>query len=146
MGFEIEHKYLVVGDSYRRLAERAVEMRQGYLCREPRRTVRIRVSGEKGWITVKGITTGDTRTEHEYEIPKSDALELLQMCEGTIVEKTRYYVPYEGHLWEVDEFGGVRSGLVTAEIELEESGEEYAVPEFVGRNVTGDPEYYNSNL
>lgn len=146
MSREIEHKYLVINDSYRAMSTRSVIIRQGYLCREPDRTVRVRIAGNKAFLTIKGRTSGDVRAEYEYPIPKEDASELIKMCTGRIIEKCRYYVPYSDYIWEVDEFCGCHSGLVIAEIELEESGEEYPLPPFVGANVTGQPEYFNSNL
>ena len=146
MAFEIEHKYLVKDNSYREMAESSSEIRQGYLCKEPARTVRVRVRDDKGFLTVKGITVGDTRHEYEYEIPLKDALEMLAMCLPPILEKKRYIVRYDDALWEIDEFHGVREGLVVAEIELPESGKNYRIPPFVGEDVTGNPAYYNSNL
>ncbi len=108
--------------------------------------MRVRTKGEKGYLTVKGKTIGASRLEFEYEIPFDDALEMLTICEGTILSKTRYHVPFEGFVWEVDEFHGNREGLVTAEIELPEENTEYSLPPFIGENVTGNPAYYNSNL
>lgn len=128
------------------MAERHCRMAQGYLNRDPERTVRVRIAGDKGYLTIKGKTEGDTRLEFEYGIPLHDAEEMLKMCEGKIVEKTRYYVPFGGHTWEVDEYAGRLKGLVLAEIELPESTHDYDVPPFCGDEVTGDPRYYNSNL
>lgn len=146
MALEIEHKYLVRNDGYKALASSALAISQGYLCRQPERTVRIRLKGEKGFITVKGISHGATRMEFEYEIKREDAESMLSMCEPPVIEKTRYLVPYEGYVWEVDEFHGSLNGLVTAEIELPSEDTSYDLPEFVGENVTGDPAYFNSNL
>ena len=146
MGKEIEHKYLVEGDSYKGIASRSLYIVQGYLCREPERTVRVRTKGEKGYITVKGITTGCVREEFEYEVPVNDAREMLRLCVPPLLEKTRWIVPFDGFEWEVDEFHGSLSGLVTAEIELPSSDTPYSEPAFLGRDVTGDPRYSNSNL
>lgn len=146
MGIEIEHKYLVVNDKYRNMASSSHRIMQGYLSREPQRTVRIRVKDNQGFITIKGKNVGDTRAEFEYPIPIDDAMQLLNMCLPTVIEKTRYLVPFEGHTWEVDEFHGVRQGLVVAEIEIGNSNQQYTLPPFVGQNVTGNPDYYNSNL
>lgn len=146
MALEIEHKYLVKNDSYRTLASSSVCISQGYLCREPERTVRVRVKGDRGYLTVKGKNEGATRQEFEYEISSEDAVNILAMCVPPILEKTRYIVPFEGHIWEVDEFHGRRKGLVTAEIELASEDEEYSIPGFVGENVTGNSAYFNSNL
>ena len=107
MGIEIEHKYLVVNDKYRNMASSSHRIMQGYLSREPQRTVRIRVKDNQGFITIKGKNVGDTRAEFEYPIPIDDAMQLLNMCLPTVIEKTRYLVPFEGHTWEVDEFHGV---------------------------------------
>ena len=146
MGIEIEHKYLVVNDKYRNMASSSHRIMQGYLSREPQRTVRIRVKDKQGFITIKGKNVGDTRAEFEYPIPIDDAMQLLSMCLPTVIEKTRYLVPFEGHTWEVDEFHGARQGLVVAEIEIGNSNQQYTLPPFVGQNVTGNPDYYNSNL
>lgn len=146
MGKEIEHKYLVGDDSYRGLSVRELEIRQGYLQREPSRTVRVRTCNRTGYLTVKGRNSGDTRLEFEYEIPYADAIELLSLCDGSPIEKIRYIVPFGGFTWEVDEYKGSRSGLVVAEIELPSSNTVYPLPPFVSANVTGDPRYYNSNL
>ncbi len=146
MAFEIEHKYLVKNDSYRRLSMESFPITQGYLCRQPERTIRVRIKGDKGYITIKGKNSGAVRQEFEYEIPIEDAKKIMTMCNPPILEKIRHIVPFEGHIWEVDEFFGNKLGLVTAEIELTSEDEEYEIPEFVGENVTGNPAYYNSNL
>lgn len=146
MGVEIEHKYLVRDDSYREMASSSEDICQGYLCRVPERTVRVRTRGERGYITVKGKNRGDSRLEFEYEIPYCDAKEMLSLCEPPLLDKTRYLVEFDGHTWEVDEFHGKLQGLVTAEIELPASETDYTLPPFIGENVTGDSRYYNSNL
>lgn len=143
---EIEHKYLVINDSYKNMAKSHREIRQGYLNRKPERTVRVRTVGQSGYLTVKGKNSGDTRLEFEYEIPLEDALKMLELCEPGIIVKTRYIVDFGGMTWEVDEYHGDREGLVVAEIELPYSGYKYELPSFVGENVTGDSRYYNSNL
>lgn len=146
MGLEIEHKYLVTDDSYMEMAVDVREISQGYLQRDPDRTVRVRTVAERGYITVKGRTVGDVRREYEYEIPRDEARELLGLCLPPVIEKRRYIVPFAGKTWEVDRFGGSLAPLVTAEIELDRPGECYELPPFVGRDVTGDPAYCNSNL
>lgn len=146
MGLEIEQKYLVKNDSYRGMSASVREIRQGYLSRVPERTVRVRTVDDKGFITVKGLTRGLVRLEYEYEIPVTDARELLTLCEPPVIEKRRYIVDYAGKKWEVDEFMGHLSPLVVAEIELNSEDESYEIPPFIGKNVTGDPRYYNSNL
>lgn len=146
MALEIEHKYLVKNDSFKLLSTSSFTISQGYLCRDPERTVRIRIKGDKGYITIKGKNSGAVRAEFEYEIGFQDAEQLLAMCQPPIISKTRYIVPFEGNIWEVDEFYGSLKGLITAEIELSSPDESYGIPDFVGINVTGNPEYYNSNL
>lgn len=146
MAFEIEHKYLVIDNSYKSLEKESHYIRQGYLSRIPERIVRIRTIDEKGFITIKGLTRGDIRHEFEYEIPFEDAMEMLKLCIPPIIEKIRHIVPYKGHTWEVDEFKGDLSNVVIAEIELKSSNEKYELPPFVGVNITGDIRYYNSNI
>ncbi len=146
MSLEIEHKYLVKNESFRSLIRESISIFQGYLCREPERTVRVRIKGDKGFLTIKGKNSGAVRSEFEYEIDINDATKMLEMCVPPILEKTRHIVPFKGHIWEVDEFFGDRRGLITAEIELSSPGESYIIPDFIGENVTGDPKYYNSNL
>lgn len=144
--FEIERKFLVVDDSFKNMAESHVEISQGYLNREPERTVRVRRKGEKGFLTIKGITTGIRREEYEYEIPLTDAENMLEMCLPSVVSKTRWHVPYAGHLWEVDEFHGHLQGLILAEVELPSEDTPIALPPFVGEDVSADPRYFNSVL
>lgn len=146
MGVEIEHKYLVKDSSYREMASGSYDIKQGYLSRDSERTVRIRTAGEKGFVTIKGITRDCSRLEYEYEIPLHDAEELLSMCVPPVICKRRHIVPFQGKRWEVDEFFGVLQPLVLAEIELRSEDESYERPPFVGENVTGNPAYYNSRL
>lgn len=146
MGKETEHKYIVISDSFKDMAESSSRLAQGYLSREPDRTVRVRIKDDKGFLTVKGRTYGDSRLEFEYEVPVEDAHEMLCLCEEPVVEKIRYYVPFGGFTWEVDEFEGQLAGITVAEIELPESGTVYERPDFVGREVTNDPRWFNSQL
>lgn len=146
MAFEIEHKYLVKNDEYLAMQTSEHHLRQGYLSRNPERTVRVRTKDDRAYITVKGITKGDIRHEFEYEIPLKDAEEMFSLCVPPVIEKIRHIVPYKGHIWEVDEFVGDLKGVVLAEIELSKSGEQYEIPPFIGQNITGDIRYYNSNL
>lgn len=146
MAIEREHKYLVISDEYREMSVSREEIVQGYLDRTPSHTIRIRRKGNHCYLTIKGITRGDSREEYEYAIPEDDFMGMLGMCEGDVLSKTRYIVPYAGMEWEVDEFHGRRQGLVLAEIELAEGVDDYNLPPFVGENVTGRLEYYNSNL
>lgn len=147
MGIEIERKFLVKNFSYRDKAERFIEIKQGYLCREPERIVRVRTCDSKGFITIKGKTVGATRLEFEHEIPLFDAELMLQLCIPPILSKTRYIIiGVDNLIWEIDEFHGHREGLTIAEVELKREDQPVSIPEFVGKEVTGDPQYYNSNL
>lgn len=146
MAKEIEHKYLVVTDEYMNMAIKYHRIRQGYLSRNPERVVRVRIVDDTAFLTIKGKNAGDTREEFEYEIPADDAVKILSMCEERIIEKTRYIIEYAGHIWEVDQFEGNLAPLVVAEIELPSSNHDYPLPPFVGQEVTGNPDYYNSNL
>lgn len=145
MAHEIEHKYLVINDSFVEMSSESHHIMQGYLSRVPERVVRIRLRDDRGFITVKGKNHGDTRLEFEYEVPIEDARQMLTLCEGKIIDKTRYMVPFEGFIWEVDRFMSPVD-LTVAEIELPASDTAYPLPPFVGPNVTGDHRYYNSNL
>ena len=145
MAVEIERKYLVEGDEWRRLARGEV-FRQGYLSTVKERTVRIRTVGAQAWITIKGLTVEATRSEFEYAIPLSDAQEMLELCEQPIIEKTRYVVEAGGLRWEIDEFGGVNRGLIVAEVELDDPNQDIDLPDWIGAEVTDDPRYYNANL
>lgn len=146
MGKEVERKFLVKGDMWRALAT-GTTYRQGYLSTVKERTVRVRTIDDKGFLTIKGITIGSTRAEYEYEIPVSDANEMLDtLCEQPIIEKTRYKIPWAGLVWEIDEFFGVNKGLIVAEVELESEDQEFATPEWVGKEIADDPRYFNSNL
>lgn len=148
MGKEIEHKYLVETDvSYKRLAVEVREIKQGYISREINGTVRVRITGDRARLTIKGRTVGDTRSEFEYSIPVADAEDMLRtLCEQPVITKSRYIVPFAGNTWEVDEFHGALEGLTIAEIEIPSSDYKYAVPAFATRNVTDDSRFYNSNL
>jgi adenylate cyclase len=146
MGVEIERKFLVTGDAWRRLGE-PVLLRQGYLSTDPARTVRVRIEGEQGVLTVKGKNQGATRGEWEYPIPLPEAAELLDtLCPAPLVEKYRTRVTVGNHVWEVDEFLGANKGLLVAEIELTAEDEMFLLPDWVGAEVTGDARYYNSSL
>ena len=146
MAKEIERKFLVVGDAWRALAQ-GVHYRQGYLNSIKERTVRIRTVGEKAVITVKGPTVGVTRMEFEYQIPYDDCVAMLDnLAEKPIIEKKRYKVPMGDFIWEIDEFFGVNEGLIVAEIELKSEDQEFKKPEWIGKEVSGDPRYFNSNL
>ena len=121
-------------------------LQQGYLSTDPERTVRIRLVGERAWLTIKGRSIGASRLEFEYSLPAADARQLLTLCQSPLIDKTRHRVPFAGHTWEVDVFHGDNQGLVIAEVELEREGEDVQLPAWLGEEVTGDPAYYNSNL
>ena len=144
MAIEIERKFLVTHDSWKSL--QGVLYKQGYLNRDPQRTVRVRVAGDKAFLTIKGITTGASRPEYEYAIPVADADELLGLCVGPIIVKTRRLIEHAGFTWEVDEFFGDNAGLVVAEIELTREDQAFDKPDWIGLEVTEDPRYFNSYL
>ena len=146
MAREIERKFLVASDAWRG-AGPGTSIRQGYLSLDPERTVRVRTSGGKAWLTIKGLSRGAARDEFEYEIPVKDAEAMLDgLRVGPVLEKTRTRVPFGGRVWDVDEFRGENAGLVVAEVELDAEDEKVELPPWVGREVTDDPRYYNSNL
>ncbi len=146
MANEIERKFLVRPRNWSELGPGLV-IRQGYLSTDNERTVRVRIYGDRGYITIKGITAGISRKEYEYEIPRTDADELLdRLCHRPLVEKTRFRIPFGGHTFEVDEFTGDNRGLTVAEVELKAPGETVALPDWIDREVSGDPRYFNSNL
>lgn len=144
MSVEIERKFKVK-DTFRP-TDAGMSITQGYLLREPKRTVRIRIAGIQGFLTIKGETCGATRSEYEYEIPAEEARELLALCDTPLVEKTRYVEMFCGKRWEVDIFHGANEGLRVAEIELAAEAEEFALPKWVGDEVTGERRYYNAAL
>ena len=145
---EIERKFLVNSDAYRAEASSIITITQGYLNSDPERSVRIRLTDQSGFITVKGKSneSGLSRFEWEKEISKTEAEALLKLCEKTIISKTRYEVAVGNHLFEVDEFSGDNKGLVMAEVELGSEDEKFSKPDWLGDEVTGDLKYYNSNL
>ncbi|MBE6309465.1 MAG: CYTH domain-containing protein [Bacteroidales bacterium] len=147
MPTEIEHKYLVINKSYKDFTQKRITIHQGYLSKDKERTVRIRTANDKAFITIKGKNNGDTRLEFEYEIPYKEALMLLQqLCIKPIIEKTRHIVNYNDNIWEIDEFNGALEGLILAEIEIPSSNYKYDIPPFIGKNVTNDIRFLNSNL
>ena len=145
---EIERKFLVKVSDYKKEAHRKTKIIQGYLTKDPKRTVRVRIRENQGFLTIKGISSEDglSRFEWEKEIPLNEAKELIKLCLPTIIEKTRYEVTYKGVLFEVDEFEGTHSGLVLVEVELNSNEDIFEKPIWVGKEVTGDEKYYNSYL
>jgi CYTH domain-containing protein len=146
MAKEIERKFLVHPRKWSDVGAGRV-IRQGYLCASKQSSVRVRTYGDKAYVTIKGATSDITRDEYEYEIPLNDANEILvNLCEHPPIEKIRYRIMYKGHTWEVDEFAGANQGLTVAEVELKDAKEEVELPDWIDREVSGDPRYFNSNL
>ena len=147
MAKEIERKFLVSGE-FRQDSPESYRIMQGYICSDPDRTVRVRVRGDKGFLTIKGRSSEDglSRYEWEKEIPVTEAVELMALCGSGVIDKTRYLVPFGKHTYEVDVFHGANEGLVLAEIELSDEQEAFEKPSWLGEEVTGDVRYYNSML
>lgn len=142
---EIEYKYLVKGNQWKNLAK-GVVYRQGYIPTLGKQTVRVRIIGDQGYLTIKGENVGAVRSEFEYPIPLEDAEEMLDMlCDRPLIEKIRYKIPHGDLLWEVDEFLGENAGLIIAEVELLDEHQEITLPDWIDRRVN-DPKYFNSNL
>ena len=146
MPLEIERKFLLRTDDWRAQTEGSVRMAQGYLNTDPNRTVRVRLAGDRAFLTVKGPVSGVTRAEFEYPVPPADATGLLALCARPLVEKTRHYVRHGGLLWEIDEFTGANAGLILAEVELTSEQQDVPLPDWIGAEVSGQKRYYNSNL
>lgn len=148
MGREIERKFLVRSEDWRKNAE-GMDYKQGYISTAKEHTVRVRRVGKRGFLTIKGENKnkGISRTEFEYDIPAEDADAMLaELCEGPLIEKKRYKIEHKGLTWEVDEFFGDNAGLILAEVELESEDQQVDLPEWIGEEVSGDPRYYNANL
>lgn len=146
MNIEIERKFLLAGDAWR-VGATGVLYRQGYLCTDPQRTVRVRIGGGQGILAIKGRGDGLARPEFEYPIPLQEAEQLLdELCLHPLVEKNRYLVPHAGLTWEIDEFLGANAGLLIAEVELERADQDVPLPPWIGAEVTDDPRYYNAWL
>jgi adenylate cyclase len=147
MAIETERKFLVKGN-FKHLAVKKISIRQSYLLIDPARTIRLRIAGEKGLLTFKSNISEEllSRNEWEFEIPLKDAEEMFKICLPGTIDKIRYWVPAGRHTWEIDVFQGKNIGLVIAEIELASESEEFEKPGWLGEEVTGKPEYYNSNL
>ena len=147
MAKEIELKFLVQNSSFMDISDSRRDIKQGYISRRPEGTVRVRICGDKAFLTVKGRNKGAVRDEWEYPVPVEDAMQMLARCtEGNVIEKTSYIVPFGGLNWEIDVFHGAHEGFVVAEIELPAPDTPFTQPPFIGREVTGDQRYYNSNL
>ena len=147
MGREIERKFLLKSEGWRDEVSSSVRLVQGYLMRGDRSAVRVRIRGDSAELNVKHTVDGINRLEYEYEIPVSDAREMLDhVAAQPLIDKTRHYVRHGDHLWEIDEFHGDNDGLVVAEIELSDEHEAFERPAWLGQEVSEDPRYYNSNL
>ncbi len=142
---EIERKFLITETSFLKKLT-GTNYTQGYLSTDPHKTVRVRIAGRTGFLTIKGKTQNISRTEFEYEIPLNDAQELIKLCDKPIIEKTRYLVTVDQHIWEVDIFEGENKGLIIAEIELKSENEKFTSPDWLGKEVSSDKRYYNSLL
>ena len=146
MGQEIERKFLLNNDSWKVEAGNGIEIKQGYLSSVIERTVRVRIIGERGILTVKGKTENLTREEFEYEIPLKDAISLLELCERPIIEKKRYFIKRVNLTWEIDVFEGENKGLQVAEVELDSETQDYDLPVWLGKEVSYESKYYNAAL
>jgi adenylate cyclase len=147
MALEIERKYLVINDKWRDSVIKESVMKQGYLANAANASVRVRVSGSEGRLTVKGRSKGISRSEYEYSIPLQDAEEILRNhISGAVIEKVRYKVKCGDHVWDLDVFAGANHGLIMAEVELSSEDEGFQMPEWAGEEVSTDSRYYNANL
>jgi len=147
MAIEVEHKFLLANENWRREIQHSEIFRQGYLSSQPTSSIRVRICKQHAWLNIKSATIGTHRLEYEYEIPVADAQEILsELCNKPLIEKTRHYVQHGDDLWEIDEFDGANRGLVVAEIELAAIGQPFAKPAWLGPEVTDDLRYYNNNL
>ncbi len=146
MAQEIERKFLIDLNLLGPLGT-GTAIKQGYIPTRDKTTVRVRVMGEQAFLTLKGANRGAVRSEFEYPIPRIDADQMLdELCAGPVIDKVRYLIPHDKHLWEIDIFAGDNAGLVVAEVELTTEHEAVSLPHWVTAEVTGDPKYYNSNL
>jgi adenylate cyclase len=146
MGREIEHKFLVRDETWRRSVRHSARLRQAYLSDGGRASIRVRIADAQATLNIKSARLGVSRDEYEYEIPLQDAEELLALCTGSPVLKTRHELVHDGHTWEIDEFEGANTGLVVAEIELDDPAESFARPAWLGAEVSDDARYYNVAL
>lgn len=147
MPTEIERKFLVDGDGWRDAVESETRIMQGYLANNQNATVRVRVAGDQAWLTIKGMMRGASRSEYEYAIPSEEAVTMLdELAVSAPIDKVRYRVRCGEHVWDLDVFAGENQGLVMAEVELASEDEAFEMPDWAGREVTGDGRYYNVNL
>lgn len=146
MAVEIERKFLIKNKAWKKQASAGIQIVQGYLNTDKERTVRVRIYGEQGFLTIKGKSVGISRLEFEYPIPKEEALEMMALCETPAIEKFRFLVKLDGLIWEIDEFYGANEGLLLAEVELESETQSVSLPDWLGIEVSGDARYFNSSL
>ncbi|MGH6636319.1 MAG: CYTH domain-containing protein [Gammaproteobacteria bacterium] len=146
MGQEIERKFLVQNDRWRLFGAVGVRYVQGYLANNQRCSIRVRVAGENAWLNIKSADLGVSRIEFDYSVPAAEATEILALCERPLIEKNRYRVLHAGREWEIDVFEGDNQGLVIAELELTAVDEGFEKPDWVGKDVSDDPRYYNVRL
>ena len=146
MAIEIERKFLVKDESWKDAVHKSLVCKQGYLVSDRDKTVRIRIMGEKAFLTIKGATYGLSRSEYEYEIPVMDADGMLQFCSDLPVEKTRHFIEHGGMTWELDVFEAANTGLIMAEIELTSEDQPFDLPQWAGEEVSGDERYFNGYL
>ena len=147
MALEIEHKFLLKNNDWKKDSHKSVEYKQGYLISDNKRSIRIRVTNDEAWINIKSSIIGTHRQEYDYKIPLDEGLEILNtLCEKPQIEKTRHFVTYKQHTWEIDVFTGENEGLIIAEIELTKIGEAFSKPTWIDKEVTYDLQYYNNNL
>ena len=147
MATEIERKFTLKNEDWRQKISNSIRFSQGYLAGDKRASVRVRIEGVNANINIKSATLGIHRHEYEYSIPLRDAEEMLkELCQQPIIEKTRHYVEYAGHTWEIDEFMGDNAGLIVAEIELDHEHEKFQLPSWADQEVSHDPRYYNVSL
>ena len=147
MAIEIEHKFLLANDDWRRNVSNSVKFRQGYLTSNDNASIRVRICNDCAWLNIKQAVIGNQRAEYEYPIPLSDANEIIdRLCRKPLIEKTRHFVKIDRHTWEIDEFEGENAGLIVAEIELSSQDEAFNKPHWLGEEVTDDIRYYNNNL
>lgn len=144
MATEIERKFLIKNISWKEYADKGTKYSQGYIVGSKDASVRVRLQGERAYLNIKSATLGIARQEFEYEIPLADGVEMLEsLCEKPLISKTRYHVKNDQHLWEIDVFEGDNKGLIVAEIELNDEGESFTKPDWLGEEVSADPRYYN---
>lgn len=147
MGIEIERKFLLQHEGWRKHVESKTHLLQGYVSVNPEAAVRIRIAGDNAFLTLKGKRSNFSAAEFEYPVPVADAREILErMCVYEPIEKWRHIVEHRGHMWEIDEFLGANAGLYIAEIELESANTEFSIPDWLGEEVSDDPRYTNASL